>query len=114
VIALDRIVTFARPSGFRIVAELGTVRAEATARSGLLSGALRAAWAFLGFAPPEIVTDAERARALCVGTLRDRADAVGANGVIAVAFDAVVQTDGATRVRATGTAVVLEPEPATA
>jgi uncharacterized protein YbjQ (UPF0145 family) len=42
--------------------------------------------------------------------LRGNASTLGANGVVGVQFDSREQSDGSTRVVATGQAVILEPE----
>lgn len=110
-VAAEAVVTFDRLDGFRIVATLGLARGEAVCQRNLLRATFRSIGAFIGFAPVEYLTDAERARAESLLALRGNAATLGANGVVGVQFDSREQNDGSTRVVATGQAVILEPEP---
>jgi uncharacterized protein YbjQ (UPF0145 family) len=110
-VAPEAVVTFDRPDGFRVLKTLGVVRGEAVCQRNLLRATFRSIGAFIGFAPVEYLTDAERARAESLVDLRGNAASLGANGVVGVQFDSREQGDGSTRVVATGQAVVLEPEP---
>jgi uncharacterized protein YbjQ (UPF0145 family) len=110
-ISPEAIVTVAAPDGFTVVRRLGTASAQASRSAGPLGSTLRLLGALLGVADFEMRSDAERARAQCLATLRDRADRLGANGIVNVRFEANEEGDGRTVVRAYGEAVVLEPEP---
>jgi len=109
-VAPEAVVTFDRPDGFKVVARLGIARGEAVCQRNLLRATFRSIGAFIGFAPVEYLTDAERARAESLVALRGNAASLGANGVVGVQFDSREQGDGSTRVVATGQAVILEPE----
>ena len=50
-------------------------------------------------------------RGECINALLADAARLGANGVVGLHFEALEQSDGATRVRAVGEAVLLDPEP---
>ncbi|HVA36305.1 MAG TPA: heavy metal-binding domain-containing protein [Candidatus Dormibacteraeota bacterium] len=104
------IATSRETSGFRIVRRCGTAFGEATRTHNLLRDAMRSIGTILGIAPYDFVTDAERARADSIARLLERAERMGANGVIGVRFHAVDEA-GATRLMAVGEAVVLDPEP---
>ena len=110
-IAPDAVVTFERLDGFRILQSLGTARGEAVTPRNLLRSTFRSIGSFIGFAPIDYLTDAERARAESLALLVSHAERLGANGVVGLHFDASELGDGSTRVRAFGEAVVLEPPP---
>jgi uncharacterized protein YbjQ (UPF0145 family) len=110
-IAPDAIVTFERVDGFRIVKSFGYAYGQATRPRNLLRATFRSIGAFIGLAPIEYLTDAERARADCLTELLRKAEATGANGIIGLQFQASENPDGSTRVLAFGEAVLLEPEP---
>src|SRR5271166_2773003 len=101
-VAAEAVVTFDRLDGFRVVATLGVARGEAICHRNLLRATFRSIGAFIGFAPVEYLTDAERARAESLLDLRGNASRLGANGVVGVQFDSREQSDGSTRVVATG------------
>jgi uncharacterized protein YbjQ (UPF0145 family) len=105
------VVTFERPEGFRIVRSLGVARARATRPRNVLRATFRTIGAFIGITPLEFLTDAERARADAVAQLVERAERLGANGVVGLQFEALEALDGSTVVSAEGEAVVLEPAP---
>ena len=113
-IAPEAVVTFDRLEGFAVVASLGSVRGEAVVPRNLLRATFRSIGAFIGFAPVDYLTDAERARSESLAALLDDADGKGANGVMRLQFDASEQSDGSTRVLAYGEAVLLAPAPSVA
>ncbi len=105
-------VTFDRLEGFVVSRSFGTVRAEAVTSRNLLQATFRSIGAFIGVANPDTPSDAERARGDALTRLRGNAELLGANGVIGLCFDAIEGDDGATRVIASGEAVLLAPKPA--
>ena len=107
-IAPDAVVTFDRVDGFRIVKSFGYAYGQATRPRNLLRSTFRSIGAFIGLAPIEYLTDAERARSECLSQLLRKAEATGANGVIGLQFQASETADGSTRVLAFGEAVLLE------
>lgn len=111
-IAPDAIVTFERVDGFRVVKSFGYSYGQATRPRNVLRATFRSIGAFIGLAPIEYLTDAERARAECLAELLRKAEATGANGIIGLQFQASETPDGSTRVIAFGEAVLLEPTPA--
>ncbi len=110
-IAPDAVVTFERLDGFSIVRSYGSVRGEATAPHSLIRATFRSIGAFIGFAPTDYLTDAERARSESLAAMLGAAERLGANGVVRLQFRANEESDGSTRVLAFGEAVLLEPEP---
>ena len=110
-IAPEAVVTFARLDGFRIVASYGSVRGESVTPRSLIRATFRSIGAFIGFAPTEYLTDAERARSESIAALIGHAERLGANGVVSLEFRASEESDGSTRVLAIGEAVLLEPAP---
>ncbi len=106
----DCVATTHEATGFRILRRCGTASGEATQPRRLLRDAMRAVGSFLGLTPYDFVTDAERARAASVARLLERAERMGANGVIGLRFQ-TVDEPGATRLMAVGEAVVLDREP---
>jgi uncharacterized protein YbjQ (UPF0145 family) len=113
VIAPEAVVTFERPVGFRVVKSFGLARGEAICPRSLLRSTFRTIGAFIGLAPIDFLTDAERARNDCLSMLLASASKLGANGIIGLQFEAREEPDGSTRVLAFGEAVLLEPEPHT-
>ena len=111
-IAPESVVTFDRVDGFRIVRSLGRARGEASRSPSLWRALGRSLGTLAGILPAELRTEAERVRDECLSTLIERADRLGANGVLGLRFEAVESTDGAVVVSAVGEAVVLEPDPA--
>ena len=109
--APEAIVTFERVEGFRVVARFGQARGEAICPRNVLRATFRTIGAFIGLAPLEYLTDAERVRGECISALMADAARRGANGGVGLHFEALEQSDGATRVRAVGEAVLLDPEP---
>jgi uncharacterized protein YbjQ (UPF0145 family) len=107
----EAIVTLERIDGFRIVRSLGVARGEASCPRSLLRSTFRTIGMFVGLAPFAYLTDAERIRKAALADLANAAERLGANGVVALQFDASERGDGSTFVRASGEAVVLEPSP---
>jgi uncharacterized protein YbjQ (UPF0145 family) len=105
------IVTFERVDGFRVVKSFGFMYGQATRPRNVLRATFRSLGAFIGLAPMEYLTDAERARADCLAVLLRKAEESGANGIVGLQFQASEAPDGSTRVLAFGEAVVLEPVP---
>src|SRR5579872_3945862 len=111
VIAKENLVTLDVPDGFRVLRELGRVTGSATRPHNMLRATFRSIGAFIGLAPIEYLTDAERARADSLSALISRANALGANSILGLQFQVAEQSDGSTRVVAFGEAVVLDPDP---
>jgi uncharacterized protein YbjQ (UPF0145 family) len=107
----EAVVTFDRLEGFRVLRSLGTARGEAVTPRNMLRATFRSIGSFIGFAPVDYLTDAERARTESLAALVAHAEALGANGVVNLRFEAGEQSDGSTRVVAQGDAVVLDPPP---
>jgi uncharacterized protein YbjQ (UPF0145 family) len=74
----------------------------------MLRATFRSIGAFIGLAPIEYLTDAERAREEALEALRANASALGADAVIKIQFDAVEDDGGITAVVASGEAVRLQ------
>jgi len=110
VIAKENLVTLDVPDGFRVLRELGRVTGSATRPHNMLRATFRSIGAFIGLAPIEYLTDAERAREEALEDLRGKAGALGADAVIKVRFEAVEEADGSTIVMASGQAVRLVPQ----
>ena len=104
-------MTFDRLDGFVVVTSFGHVSGEAVAPRNVLRATFRSIGAFIGFAPIDYLTDAERARSESLAAMLGEAERKGANGVMRLQFDASEQSDGSTRVRAYGEAVLLKPAP---
>ena len=109
-ISPEAVVTLDRPDGFRVVRRLGRASAEVQRPPNLWRALGRSFGLLLGIGHPEAPGEAARVREECLAQLRDRADALGANGVVGLRFDAVEEADGSVRVTAVGEAVVLERE----
>jgi uncharacterized protein YbjQ (UPF0145 family) len=110
-ISPDAIVTFERVDGYRVVKSFGYAYGQATRPRNVLRATFRSLGAFIGLAPVEYLTDAERARTDCLAELLRKAEAIGANGIIGLQFQASENPDGSTRVLAFGEAVLLDPAP---
>ena len=110
-IAPEAVVTFERLDGFRVVKSFGLARGEAVCPHNVLRSTFRSIGAFIGLAPVDYLTDAERARADCLSALLANASKLGANGIVGLQFEAREESDGSTRVIAFGEAVLLEPQP---
>ncbi len=109
VIAKENLVTLDVPEGFRVLRHFGRVTGSATRPHNMLRATFRSIGAFIGLAPIEYLTDAERAREEALEDLRNKAGALGADAVIKIRFEAVEQPDGSTIVMASGEAVRLQP-----
>ncbi len=105
----ESVVTFDRVDGFRVIASFGIAYGVASRPRNMFRNTFRSIGSFIGLAPIEYLTDAERAREDSLLNLRANADAAGANGVINLRFEATETSDGATQVLARGEAVLLEP-----
>ncbi len=98
--------------GYRIVAHVGMVRGV-TVRSRSVVGNVGGAIQSLFGGNLSIYTElAERARQEAYDLLVQHAQAMGANAVIAMRYDANEIMEGITEVLAYGTAVKVEPLPA--
>lgn len=109
-IAKENLVTLDAPDGFRVLASFGRVTATATRPHNMLRATFRSIGAFIGLAPTEYLTDAERAREEALDGLGSKAAALGADAVIKIRFEAVESPDGSTQVLAYGEAVRLAPK----
>ena len=109
-IARENLVTLDAPEGFRVLSSLGRVTGGATRPHNMLRATFRSIGAFIGLAPLEYLTDAERAREEALEALRAKATSLGADAVIKIRFDAVEDEDGTTNVVAYGEAVRLAPQ----
>ncbi len=107
-IAPDAVTTFDLAEGYRVVRSFGYAYGHGSRPRNVLKATFRSIGAFIGLAPVEYLTDAERARADSLDALLRKAESLGANGVIALQFQASEGPDGATRVLAFGEAVLLE------
>ena len=95
--------------GYRVVRSLGLVRGL-TVRSRSVIGNLGAALQTLVGGNITIYTElCEKAREEALELMLQHAEAMGANGVLAMRYDANEVTDGVTEVLAYGTAVQVEP-----
>ncbi len=109
-IAKEMLVTLDVPDGFRVVRALGTVSGSATRPHNMLRATFRSIGAFIGLAPIEYLTDAERGREDALEQVRAKASGLGADAVIKIRFEAIEQPDGSTQVVAFGEAVRLVPQ----
>lgn len=109
-IAKENLVTLDAPDGFRVLASYGRVTGTAARAHSMLRATFRSIGAFIGLAPIEYLTDAERAREEALEDLRNKAAALGADAVIKVRFEAVEDDDGSTQVLVYGEAVRLAPK----
>jgi uncharacterized protein YbjQ (UPF0145 family) len=109
-IAKENLVTLDAPDGFRVLASCGNVTGTATRPHSMLRATFRSIGAFIGLAPIEYLTDAERAREEALEDLRNKAAALGADAVIKIRFEAIEDGDARTEVVAFGEAVRLAPK----
>ena len=107
----DAVVTFDKIDGYRVVRSFGYAYGRATRPRNLLRATFRSIGVFIGLAPMEYLTEAERARTDALTMLVVKAGEMGANGITGLQFQVSEQTDGTTRVLAFGEAVLLEPTP---
>ena len=100
-------VAFELP-GYRIVRSLGVVRGI-TVRSRSLLGNIGARFQTILGGNISLLTElCENSRAEAFGLLLSHAEALGANAIVAVRYDATEIMDGVTEVLCYGTAVVVE------
>ena len=111
-LAADAVTTFERIEGYRVVRSFGYAYGQASRPRNVLKATFRSIGVLIGLAPVDYLTDAERTRADSLEVLREKAETMGANGVINLQFQATEGPDGATRVLAFGEAVLLDPAPA--
>lgn len=107
-IAKENLVTLDAPDGFRVACSLGEVTGTASRPHSMLRATFRSIGVFIGLAPIEYLTDAERAREEALDDLRDKASALGADAVIRIRFEADEDDVGITAVIAHGEAVRLQ------
>lgn len=101
------VVTLNAPDAFRIERSLGHVTGMASLQTSMLRATFRTLGAFVGLAPIEYLTDAERVREDSLEDLRTKARALGADAVVGLQFRVTEERDGTTRVVALGDAVLL-------
>jgi uncharacterized protein YbjQ (UPF0145 family) len=105
----DLITTALEIPGHRIVRSLGLVRGI-TVRSRSVFGSIGASLQTLRGGNITLLTElCEQSRAEAFEILIRHAVDVGANGIVAVRYDATEVMSGATEVLCYGTAVVVEP-----
>ena len=102
------IVTTNDVPGYRVVKTLGLVRGITVRSRNVLSDALGGLQSMLGGRVGAYVKLAEASRAEALQELVEHAQAMGANAVIAMRYEANEIMDGVTEVLAYGTAVVVE------
>ena len=107
-LAPDAVTTFEHVEGYRVVRSFGYAYGEGTRPRNVLKATFRTIGQLIGLAPIEYLTDAERARTESLHALLQKAERLGANGVIGLQFQASEAPDGGTRVVAFGEAVLLE------
>jgi uncharacterized protein YbjQ (UPF0145 family) len=96
-------------AGFRVVRHLGVVRGITVRSRSAVGNFLGGIQAFFGGKISAYVHLAESARQEAFDHLCDHAEAVGANAVLCMRYDANEIMDGITEVLAYGTAVWVEP-----
>ncbi|MGZ3504988.1 MAG: heavy metal-binding domain-containing protein [Vulcanimicrobiaceae bacterium] len=106
-VAKDAVVTVDRADGFRVLESFGYVSGAAVRPQNVLRATFRSIGAFIGLAPVEYLTDAERMREDALEDLRRGASLLGANAVLDLQFHVSEEPDGSTRVLAFGRAVRL-------
>lgn len=107
----EAVVTFDKIDGYRVVRSFGYAYGHASRPRNLLRATFRSIGVFIGLAPMEYLTEAERARTDSLTMLIAKAESMGANGVIGLQFQVSEQSDGTTRVLAFGEAVFIERAP---
>jgi uncharacterized protein YbjQ (UPF0145 family) len=110
-IAPEAVVTFEHIDGYRVIRSFGFAYGQASRPRNVLRATFRSIGAFIGLAPIDYLTEAERARAESLSALIRTAEDLGANGIVGLQFQASEAADGSTRVLAFGEAVLLEPPP---
>ena len=104
------IVTTNDAPGYRVVKTLGLARGITVRSRNLISDAIGGLQSMLGGRVGAYVKLAEASRAEALQELVEHAQAMGANAVIAMRYEANEIMDGVTEVLAYGTAVVVEAE----
>lgn len=113
-IARDDVVTFDEIDGFRTVRSLGYVSGIATRPRNRLRSTFRSLGMLIGLAAGEFLSDAEQLRNEALESLRQRADAAGANAVLGLQFYVSEGADGSCKVVAFGQAVLVARDEGTA
>ena len=103
------IVTTNEAPGYRVVKTLGLVRGITVRSRNVISDAIGGLQSMLGGRVGAYVKLAEASRAEAYDELVQHAQAMGANAVIAMRYEANEIMEGVTEVLAYGTAVVVEP-----
>jgi uncharacterized protein YbjQ (UPF0145 family) len=98
--------------GYRIVANLGVVRGVTVRARWIGSQVVANLRTIAGGRITEYVQLCEQTRAEAFDFMLQHADAMGANAIIAVKYDATDLGNNMTEVLAYGTAVVIEPQTA--
>lgn len=96
--------------GFRVTRHIGLVRGVTVRSRNAISDAIGGVQSMLGGRVGAYVKLAETSRAEALQELVDHAKALGANGILAMRYDANEIMPGITEVLAYGTAVVVEAE----
>jgi uncharacterized protein YbjQ (UPF0145 family) len=104
------IVTTNDAPGHRVVQTLGLVRGITVRSRNVISDAIGGLQSMLGGRVGAYVKLAETSRAEAYDELVQHAQAMGANAVIGMRYEANEIMEGVTEVLAYGTAVVVEPE----
>ena len=104
------IVTTNDVPGHRVVRTLGLVRGITVRSRNVISDAIGGLQSMLGGRVGAYVKLAEASRAEAYDELVQHAQAMGANAVIAMRYEANEIMEGVTEVLAYGTAVVVEPD----
>ncbi|MBA4804054.1 MAG: YbjQ family protein [Brevundimonas sp.] len=104
------IVTTNDAPGYRVVKTLGLVRGITVRSRNVISDAIGGLQSMLGGRVGAYVKLAETSRAEAYDELVQHAQAMGANAVIGMRYEANEIMEGVTEVLAYGTAVVVEPE----
>lgn len=104
------IVTTNDAPGHRVVQTLGLVRGITVRSRNVISDAIGGIQSMLGGRVGAYVKLAEASRAEAYDELVQHAQAMGANAVIGMRYEANEIMEGVTEVLAYGTAVVVEPE----
>ena len=104
------IVTTNDAPGYRVVKTLGLVRGITVRSRNAISDMVGGLQSMLGGRVETYVRLAETSRAEALQEMVDHARAMGANGVIAMRYEANEIMEGVTEVLAYGTAVVVEGE----
>jgi uncharacterized protein YbjQ (UPF0145 family) len=102
------IVTTNDAPGYRVVKTLGLVRGITVRSRNAISDMVGGLQSMLGGRVETYVRLAETSRAEALQEMVDHARAMGANGVIAMRYEANEIMEGVTEVLAYGTAVVVE------